>query len=78
MLDTRSGKGAVTNVYGHYSLTVRRDSVNLKVSFVGYEPQFFNSSSTPTASSTSNSPPASPSTKSSSLPSAPATSVPPR
>lgn len=42
VLDTRSGKGAVTNVYGHYSLTVRRDSVNLKVSFVGYEPQFFN------------------------------------
>ena len=42
VLDTRSGKGAVTNVYGHYSLTVRRDSVNIKVSFVGYEPQFFN------------------------------------
>ena len=42
VLDTRSGKGTVTNVYGHYSLTVKRDSVNLKVSFVGYEPQFFN------------------------------------
>jgi hypothetical protein len=42
VLDTRSGKGAVTNVYGHYSLTVRRDSVNIKVSYVGYEPQTFN------------------------------------
>ena len=42
ILDTRSGKGAVTNLYGHYSLTLRKDSVNLKVSFVGYEPQFFN------------------------------------
>ena len=42
VVDTRSGKGAVTNVYGHYSLTLRRDSVSLKVSYVGYEPQFFN------------------------------------
>ncbi len=41
VLDTRSGKGAVTNVYGHYSLTLKRDSVNLKVSFVGYEPQTY-------------------------------------
>ena len=41
VLDTRSGKGTVTNVYGHYSLTLKRDSVNLKVSYVGYEPQFF-------------------------------------
>ena len=42
VLDTRSGKGVVTNLYGHYSLTLKSDSVNLKVSFVGYEPQFFN------------------------------------
>ncbi len=42
VVDTRSGKGTVTNVYGHYSLTLKRDSVNLKVSYVGYEPQFFN------------------------------------
>ena len=42
ILDTRSGKGTVTNMYGHYSLTLKRDSVSLKVSFVGYEPQFFN------------------------------------
>ena len=30
VLDTRSGKGTVTNVYGHYSLTLKRDSVDLK------------------------------------------------
>jgi outer membrane receptor for ferrienterochelin and colicin len=41
VLDTRSGKGTVTNLYGHYSLTLRGDSASLKVSFVGYEPQFF-------------------------------------
>ena len=41
VLDTRSGKGTVTNAFGRYSLTLRRDSVSLKVSFVGYEPQFF-------------------------------------
>ena len=41
VVDTRSGKGTVTNVYGHYSLTLRRDSVDLKVTYVGYEPQFF-------------------------------------
>ena len=42
VLDTRSGKGVVTNAYGHYSLTLRRDSINLRVTYVGYEPQFFN------------------------------------
>ena len=41
VVDTRSGKGVVTNLYGHYSLTLKSDSVDLKVSFVGYEPQFF-------------------------------------
>lgn len=41
VVDTRSGKGAVTNLYGRYSLTLRNDSVSLKVSFVGYEPQTF-------------------------------------
>ena len=39
VVDTRSGKGAVTNVYGHYSLTLKRGAVSLKISFVGYEPQ---------------------------------------
>ena len=41
VLDTRSGKGTVTNLYGHYSLTLKSDSVNLRVTFVGYEPQHF-------------------------------------
>ena len=41
MLDTRSGKGAVTNLYGHYSLTLKSDSAELKVTYVGYEPQTF-------------------------------------
>ena len=42
VLDTRSGKGTVTNLYGHFSLTLPKDSVNLRVTFVGYEPQYFN------------------------------------
>ena len=42
VLDTRSGKGAVTNLYGHFSLTLPKDSVNLRVTFVGYEPQYHN------------------------------------
>ncbi|MBP3763999.1 MAG: carboxypeptidase-like regulatory domain-containing protein [Bacteroidales bacterium] len=41
VVDTRSGKGTVTNLYGRYSLTLKQDSVSLKVSFVGYEPQAF-------------------------------------
>lgn len=41
VLDTRSGKGAVTNLYGHYSLTLKGDSASLRVTFVGYEPQHF-------------------------------------
>lgn len=41
VLDTRSGKGTVTNLYGHYSLTLPKDSVDLRVTFVGYEPQYF-------------------------------------
>ena len=39
IVDTSSGKGTVTNVYGHYSLTLKRGAVSLKISFVGYEPQ---------------------------------------
>ena len=41
VVDARSGKGAVTNLYGRYSLTLRGDSVSLKITFVGYEPQTF-------------------------------------
>ena len=42
VLDTRSGKGVVTNIYGHYSLTLPKDSISLRVTFVGYESQTFN------------------------------------
>lgn len=38
VMDTRSGKGTVTNVNGRYSLTLRHDSVCLRVSMVGYKP----------------------------------------
>ena len=41
VVDARSGKGTVTNIYGRYSLTLKKDSVDIKVSFVGYEPQTF-------------------------------------
>ena len=41
VLDVRSGKGTVTNAYGHYSLTLKKDSITLKFSYVGYEPQQF-------------------------------------
>mgnify|MGYP002624106750 CR=1 FL=1 len=41
VLDTKSGKGAVTNLYGHYSLTLKKGDVDLKVQYVGYEPQTF-------------------------------------
>ena len=40
--DMVSKKGAVTNVYGFYSLTLNTDSVRLNISFVGYETQEFN------------------------------------
>ena len=40
--DSRSGKGTVTNVNGRYSLTLKDDSVNLRVVYIGYEPQYFN------------------------------------
>lgn len=41
VLDSRSGKGTVTNAYGHYSLTLKSDSVQIKISYVGYAPQHF-------------------------------------
>ncbi len=41
VVDMRSGKGAVTNAYGRYSLTLKRDSVEVRVQYVGYEPQYF-------------------------------------
>ena len=40
ILDLRSGKGAVSDLNGRFSLTLKGDSVNLRCTFVGYEPQF--------------------------------------
>lgn len=37
VFDTYSQKGAITNIYGFYSLTLPSDSINLVISFVGYE-----------------------------------------
>lgn len=39
VMDTRSGKGTVTNINGRYSLTLKGDSVALKITYVGYTPQ---------------------------------------
>ena len=39
--DLKSGKGTITNDYGFYSLTLDRDSVRLRVSFSGFENQYF-------------------------------------
>ena len=41
ILDAKSGKGSVTNLYGHYSLTLKKGDVELKVQYVGYETQTF-------------------------------------
>nr|MCR5589802.1 TonB-dependent receptor [Bacteroidales bacterium] len=41
VVDQRSGKGAVTNPYGRFSLTLPRGEVEIKVQYVGYEPQSF-------------------------------------
>lgn len=42
VVDAASGKGAVTNPYGRFSLTLPAGGdVELKVQYVGYEPQFF-------------------------------------
>ena len=39
--DLKSGKGTVTNDYGFFSLTLPKDSIQLRVSFVGYQTQIF-------------------------------------
>lgn len=36
VMDLRSGKGALTNAQGRFSLTLKSDSVQLRISFVGY------------------------------------------
>ena len=37
--DVKSKSGVATNIYGFFSLTLPADSVELRVSFVGYQPQ---------------------------------------
>ena len=39
--DLKSGKGTITNDYGFFSLTLPKDSVKIRVSFVGYITQIF-------------------------------------
>lgn len=39
VFDTKSGKGAVTNTYGFYSLTIDADSVYLSGSYIGFNAQ---------------------------------------
>ena len=40
VMDMRSGKGTLTNDQGRFSLTLKSDSVRLRVSYVGYKPIF--------------------------------------
>ncbi len=40
VIDMRSGKGALTNAQGRFSLTLKSDSVRLRVTYVGYKPIF--------------------------------------
>lgn len=40
VMDMRSGKGALTNDQGRFSLTLKSDSVRLRVTYVGYQPVF--------------------------------------
>lgn len=37
VMDARTGKGTVSNAYGLYSLTLKKDSVRLRFSYVGYQ-----------------------------------------
>ena len=38
ILELKSGKGAITNEYGFYSLTLSEDDVELRTGYVGYKP----------------------------------------
>ena len=38
ILELKSGKGAITNEYGFYSLTLPEDAVELRTGYVGYKP----------------------------------------
>ncbi len=39
VMDLASGKGTVTNAYGRYTLTLKSAGADLKVSYIGYQPQ---------------------------------------
>ena len=39
ILDMGSGKGTVTNAQGRYTLTLKTDSADLRISFIGYQTQ---------------------------------------
>ena len=39
--DIKSGKGTITNDYGFFSLTLPKDSLKIRVSYIGYVTQFF-------------------------------------
>ncbi|MBQ1409493.1 MAG: TonB-dependent receptor [Bacteroidales bacterium] len=40
VMDMRSGKGALTNAQGRYSLTLHSDTVHLRITYMGYQPIF--------------------------------------
>jgi len=39
--DLKSGKGTISNDYGFFSLTIPKDSVKIRVSYIGYITQIF-------------------------------------
>ncbi len=39
--DLNSGKGTITNDYGFYSLTLPKDSIRLRISYIGYQTLIF-------------------------------------
>ena len=39
--DLKSGKGTITNDYGFFSLTLPKDSVKIRVSYIGYITKLF-------------------------------------
>ena len=39
--DLNSNKGTITNDYGFYSLTLPKDSIRLRISYIGYQTQIF-------------------------------------
>ena len=40
VMDMRSGKGALTNAQGRYSLTLHSDTLHLRITYMGYQPIF--------------------------------------